>query len=95
MEEGNQKLPVASSVKRNIEDQHSVWLGLELSKDIESLDGISFFFNWINQPESPNWYPYLKTVEWTLGSGVLAGEMGYGIIEGQTRLLAIWKRNLR
>ena len=33
LEEGNQKFPIASSSKRNIEGQHSIWLGLDLHRN--------------------------------------------------------------
>ncbi len=71
IEEGTQKLPVASSSKRIVEYQHSVWLGLDVNEDVESLQGMSFFFNWVNQRESKNWYPYLPYTHWFLGNATL------------------------
>ena len=81
LEEGNQKSPVASSSKRNIEGQHSLWLGLELNENVSSLNGVSFFFNWINQQESSNWFQHLTATEWHAGTNTIDCEPGFGLVE--------------
>ena len=64
IEEGVQKLPVSSAVKKIFNYENSVWLGLDLNEEVSSLEDISFFFNWLNQPGSENWYQYLPYTHW-------------------------------
>jgi hypothetical protein len=64
--DGIQKTSVASSIKRNASLLHKAWIGIELHDEIENLDGISFYFHWINQPESKNWYSYIPYSKWFL-----------------------------
>ncbi len=77
--EGVQKLPVASSVKKNIAYQHSLWLGLELNEQVDSLSGMSFFFNWVNQPDKEVWYQYLPYTNWFAQSSPLSHAPGFPI----------------
>ncbi|HZK63706.1 MAG TPA: hypothetical protein VFC34_06145 [Puia sp.] len=74
--DGLQRNQIGSSVKKIIEQQHVLWLGLDLNGEVNSLDEISFFFNWINQPEAGSWYTYLPYTEWSLESIVLAHRTG-------------------
>lgn len=87
IEEGTQKLPVASSSKKIIEYQHSVWLGIDLNEEVESLEGMSFFFNWVNQRESKNWYPYLPYTHWFLGNVSLQHTQGI-VLPKETQIAA-------
>ncbi len=64
--EGNQRTLIASAAKKNFQQQHTVWIGLELNEEIPSPDRLSFFFHWINQPDSEHWYQYLPYTEWKL-----------------------------
>ena len=64
--EGNQHTLIASAAKKNFQQQHTVWIGLELNEEILSPDRLSFFFHWINQPDSEHWYQYLPYTEWKL-----------------------------
>jgi hypothetical protein len=74
--DGIQKLHKCSSRKKTADLQHVVWIGLELNDEINSLNEISFFFNWLNQPESNNWYQYLPYLKWMLGSHELSFHAG-------------------
>ena len=74
--DGIQKLPIASSSKKRIDLQHVLWIGLDLNEEIDSANGISFFFNWMNQPESNSWYQYLPYTEWLLESNTLTRHAG-------------------
>jgi hypothetical protein len=64
IDEGVQKLTIASSSKKVFDYQHDVWIGLELNEELTSLENISFFFNWLNQPGSESWYQYLPYTHW-------------------------------
>jgi hypothetical protein len=79
--DGVQKLLLGSSRKKMPDYQHVVWLGLDLNTEVSSLDGISFFFNWLNQPESKHWYPYLPYTEWLLENTVLNKSAGLAAVE--------------
>ena len=81
LREGNQKLPVASATRKQIEFQNSVFLGLELNEDVHSLDGISFFFNWINQQDSRDWLQNLAYTEWTIDGTRLNYKIGFDNLE--------------
>ncbi len=76
IEEGVQKLTVASSSKKLLNLQHSVWLGIDLNEELTAMDGISFFFNWLNQQESDNWYQYLPYTHWFLDGVPLKHQPG-------------------
>ncbi|HVM86777.1 MAG TPA: hypothetical protein VMT76_01225 [Puia sp.] len=64
--DGNQRFSIASSSKKSVDYEHTVWLGIELHEDVEKLQNISFFFNWPNQRESRNWFSYLPYTHWFL-----------------------------
>jgi hypothetical protein len=64
IDEGVQKIPLASSSKKIFNFQNSVWIGLDLNEELDSLEDISFFFNWMNQSGSEGWYQYLSYTHW-------------------------------
>jgi hypothetical protein len=66
IEEGVQKIQLAASSRKSPHHEYSLWLGLQLDADIDSLEGISFFFNWMNDPEAETWYQYLPFAQWSL-----------------------------
>ena len=69
--EGNQRTQLVLAAKKNFQQHHAVWIGVELNEEIKSPDQLSFFFHWINQPESENWYQYLPYTEWKLDGATL------------------------
>jgi hypothetical protein len=77
--DGIQKLLMSSALKKRVDCQHILWIGLDMHEEISSLDGISFFFNWMNQPESNSWYQYLPYTEWFLESNTLTRHPGLSI----------------
>lgn len=79
--DGIQKFHINSSTKKMVDLQHVVWLGIELNEEMNSLDGMSFFINWLNQPESDNWYQYLQYTEWTLDSNNLTHKAGLPVFD--------------
>lgn len=66
VEDGMQKFPVCSSRVKIPDYQHSLWLGIDLNESIVSLRNLSFFFHWINQPQSETWYQYLPYTNWSI-----------------------------
>jgi hypothetical protein len=74
-------LHLSSSSKKQVDLQHVVWIGLDLNEEIYSTSEISFFFNWMNQPESNNWYQFLPYTEWLLESTELTKHAGMPITD--------------
>ncbi|HEY2649467.1 MAG TPA: hypothetical protein VGI38_09730 [Puia sp.] len=74
--EGIQRSQVSVSKKNPVEWQRSVWIGLDLNEEIISANEFSFFFNWVNQPDSNNWYQYLPFTDWFLESEMLSKKEG-------------------
>jgi len=81
IEEGIQKRSIAVATGRNIDLQHTLWMGVDLNEDLTELDGISFFFNWINELESKDWYPYLPYTHWSLCGVSLEHKAGLSDLE--------------
>jgi hypothetical protein len=76
IEEGVQKMQVATSSRKNPVHEHTLWLGLDLNSDVESLDGVSFFFNWLNDPDAETWYQYLQYATWSINDNILKTQPG-------------------
>jgi len=74
--DGLQKEQISSSSKKSVDLQHKVWIGLDLNEEVSTVNELSFFFNWMNQPESNNWYQYLPYTEWSLESKTLSRYSG-------------------
>jgi hypothetical protein len=77
IEEGVQKIQLSTSARKNPQHEYSLWLGLELDTDIDTLDGISFFFNWLNDPEAETWYQYLPFAQWSVRGNAVKVATGY------------------
>lgn len=77
IEEGVQKLVIASSNVKIPESHHSLWLGLDLSDEITSFEGLSFFFNWVNKEEMNTWFQYLPYSTWLAGANTLVHRAGF------------------
>ncbi len=80
MGEGIQKFSIASSSKKDTEHQHTLWLGIELNEEVESLKDISFFFNWPNQRTISDWLPYLPHTHWFVTERSLQHSPGLKIV---------------
>jgi hypothetical protein len=76
IEEGVQKIQITSSSKKNPLHEHSLWLGLELDSAIESLNGISFFFNWLTDPDAETWYQYLPFAHFSIRGNEIETQTG-------------------
>lgn len=92
IEEGIQKHPLAAASVKNINCQHSLWLGCELNEELDELDGISFFFNWFNEPESETWYQYLPYTHWSLHGVPLQHRAGFHFLDEEDDLVSYFKK---
>lgn len=54
----------------------TLWLGLELDGAIDTVDGLSFFFNWKNEPRLRAFLRQLPFCRWYLGEREIAVEKG-------------------
>ena len=81
IDKGIQKSHVVSGSAVNPALAHSLWLGIELNENIASLKDISFFFQWINQPDSAVWLEYLSNAQWRIGDIPLKTTMGFATVE--------------
>lgn len=72
IEEGVQKVQVATSVVKTPVHQHTLWLGIEIDPYVESLEKVNFFFNWLHDPDAETWYQYLSLSNWSIKSHALA-----------------------
>lgn len=45
----------------------SLWIGLNLSKDVTSLNKLTFYFDWRNNPEKHRYFSHLPFSQWYLG----------------------------
>ncbi len=43
---------------------HSVWIGLEIGDQVKTLNGLSFFFDWFNEPDKAWFLQYLSFGKW-------------------------------
>ena len=77
IDKGMQKTQVAVSSSIHPDHAHSLWLGIDLNGDITSLKDVSFFFHWVNQPDSAKWYEYLPFTQWRIGGTPLKILQGF------------------
>lgn len=68
-ENGTKRIPVIENDGRDFEEYNTLWLGLDLEEDPKSLEGMSFFFNWVNEPQKELFCQYLSLTEWTFLNG--------------------------
>lgn len=56
----------------------SLWLGLRINKNVKSLKGMTFFFDWKNNPDKAKYCPLLSLTEWTTdGTNSLKARIGF------------------
>ena len=82
IEQGNQKIPFITTENATANDARSLWIGLELNTKIESLQHISFFFDWQNEPSRDFFYQNLPFCRWFLGNQELS--LSNGIAKQET-----------
>lgn len=76
VENGNQKkvLGVAEQVRNG---EKVLWLGMDLSSEIKTLDKFLFYFDWQNDPERERYYQFLPFAKWSVGGHPLKSQIGY------------------
>ena len=82
IEQGNQKIPFITTENATANDARSLWIGLELNTKIETLQNISFFFDWQNEPSRDYFYQNLPFCRWFLGNQEL--NLSNGIAKQET-----------
>jgi hypothetical protein len=68
-ENGIKRTPLIENDARDSEEYNTLWLGLDLEEEPISLEGMSFFFDWINEPQKELFCQYLSFTEWAFYNG--------------------------
>lgn len=53
-----------------------LYLGIALSQRLDSIDGLSFYFDWINDPDKAHYYHLLPHTKWYLDNHLLNTDSG-------------------
>lgn len=68
LEEGLQKNSIHSTKSsargKEIVDYQRLWIGIELSEYVETLEGVSIFIDWLNEPQKELYLRKLSQVKW-------------------------------
>ncbi len=64
LENGTKKSPFIEKDSKVFEEYNCLWLGLDLEEDAQSMEGMSFFFDWYNEPQKELFCKYLPYTEW-------------------------------
>ncbi len=65
----------------------TLWIGLELNKDIKSLDRVNFFFNWPSDLDHQALFPLLSLSSWHLNGQPMATAIGPAYEETNRRVV--------
>jgi hypothetical protein len=68
-ENGIKRIPIIENDAKDFEEYNTMWLGLDLEEEARSLEGMSFFFDWVNEPQKELFSQYLQYTEWTFHNG--------------------------
>jgi hypothetical protein len=49
---------------RDVEEYQKLYIGLDVSDKVKSLEGFTFFFDWINEPRKAEFYKSLSQTKW-------------------------------
>ncbi len=77
VENGIQKTPLAQAEGQVVGLTQSLWLGLDLHEDVRSLQGLTVFFDWQNNPDRATWYAFLPFGRWLLEGQELRTRVGW------------------
>lgn len=75
-ENGLSKNTISSRQYITPKTYHSLWIGLEISEQVKTLDGLSFFFDWFNEPDKSWYLQYLAFGKWILNKKELKFSRG-------------------
>jgi hypothetical protein len=63
-----------------------MYVGVRLNARIDTLNGLSFFFDWINDPDKTHYYHLLPHTKWFLEERQLTSTTGYANFDGAVTL---------
>lgn len=78
-EEGLQSTIIHSnkfSKNKEVEDYQRIWIGIDLNDSVETLEGMSFFFDWQNEPRKAEYYKVLNQTKWFIDEVELPTRLG-------------------
>ncbi len=61
-----------------------LWIGLNVSTDVESLENMCFYLDWRNNPEKQNYFAQLPFAKWYIGEHRLKVKSGMPVIVPKT-----------
>lgn len=77
VDEGNQKMTVAQRIAPPaVLPYQPLYLGIELADAVDSLEGLSFFFDWSNDVDGMTWQQFLPFSQWQLSDQLLSVRAG-------------------
>lgn len=68
-ENGTKRIFLIENDGKDFEEYNTLWLGLDLEEDPSSFNGMSFFFDWLNEPQKELFSQYLPYTEWSFHNG--------------------------
>ena len=68
-ENGTKRIYLVENEGKDYEENNTLWLGLDLEEDALSINGMSFFFDWYNEPQKELFTQYLPFTEWSFHTG--------------------------
>jgi hypothetical protein len=68
-ENGTKRTYLIENDGKDPEEYNVLWLGIELEEEPTSFNGMSFFFDWYNEPQKELFSQYLPYTEWSFHSG--------------------------
>jgi hypothetical protein len=68
-ENGTKRVLLVEKDGKDFEEYNTLWLGLDLEDDPDLFNGISFFFDWFNEPQKVLFSQYLPYTEWSFHNG--------------------------
>jgi len=68
-ENGTKRVMLIENDGRDFEEYNTLWLGMDLEEVPGSFNGMSFFFDWLNEPQKELFSQYLPYTEWSFHNG--------------------------
>ncbi len=68
-ENGTKRTYLVENDGKDFEEYNTLWLGIDLEEEAESFNGMSFFFDWYNEPQKEIFSQYLPYTEWSFHTG--------------------------
>jgi hypothetical protein len=68
-ENGTKRTYLIENDGKDFEEYNTLWLGVDLEEEPTSFNGMSFFFDWYNEPQKEFFSQYLPYTEWSFHTG--------------------------